>query len=103
MLNSFSKKLEVLAKLWYFKSHNSSCSNVIFHNFDVDHHPFFSCLAHVKKILVAWLIDGLIDCSAIGVNGPNQGFRIVWKCGLEGTCGKLETFAREKEDKFDND
>jgi hypothetical protein len=103
MLNSFSKKLKVLAKLWYFKSHNSSCSNVIFHNFDVDHHPFFSYLTHVKKILVAWLIDGLIDCSAIGVNGPNQGFRILWKCGLEGACGKLEALAREKEDEFDND
>jgi ERCC4-type nuclease len=103
MLNSFSNNLEVLAKLWYFKSHNSSCSNVILHNFDVDHHPFFSCLAHVKKILVACLIDGLIHCSAIGVNGPNQGFKIVWKCGLEGTCGKLEALAREKEDKHDND
>jgi hypothetical protein len=73
------------------------------HNFDVNNHPFFSCLAHVKKILVVWLIDGLIDCSAIGVNGPNQGFKIVWKCGLEGTRRKLEALAREKEDGCDND
>ncbi len=103
MWNSFSKNLEVLANLWYFKLHNSSCSNVILHNFDVDHHPSFSCLAHVKKKLVGCLIDGLIDCSAIGINGPNQGFKIVWKCALEGTCGQLEALAREKEDECDND
>jgi hypothetical protein len=77
MLNSFSKKLKVLSKLWYFRLHNSSCSNVILHNFDVDHHPFSYCLANVKKILVVWLNDGFIDCSAIGVNRPNQGFKIV--------------------------
>jgi hypothetical protein len=46
--------------------------------------------------LVVWLNDGFIDCSAIGVNRPNQGFKIVWKCGLEGMCGKLEALAREK-------
>jgi hypothetical protein len=45
----------------------------------------------------------MIDCSAIGVNGPNQGFEIVWKCGLEGTRGKLEALAREQEDERDND
>jgi len=56
-----------------------------------------------KKKWVAWLIDGLIDGSAIGINGPNQGFKIVWKCGLEGMCGKLEALAREKKDEHEHD